>query len=168
MNDWVVPAILLLMLLCGLVRRVQVYDVFLEGARAGLRTAWDVLPCLTAMLAAVALLTASGAMEALLSGLAPALQRLGVPEGRAARAADSAVFRLGDDGDAGKHFGHLRAGQPGGTHSVRDDGLQRDHFLYRLALPGRGGVRRARHAIPAALLAWLAGGLASAWLCRWL
>ena len=47
MNDWVVPAILLLMLLCGLVRRVQVYDVFLEGARAGLRTAWDVLPCLT-------------------------------------------------------------------------------------------------------------------------
>lgn len=166
MNDWVVPAILLLMLLCGLVRRVQVYDVFLEGARAGLRTAWDVLPCLTAMLAAVALLTASGAMEALLSGLAPALQRLGVPEGALpvllirpfSGSATMAMLEntlaiYGPDSPEGR------------TASVMMGSSETIFYTASLYLAA-AGVRRARHAIPAALLAWLAGGLASAWLCR--
>ena len=75
-GDWIVPALLLLAVLAGVFRRVPVYDAFLRGAREGLKTAWQVLPCLAAVLLAVGLLTACGALDALCAGLARPLAAL--------------------------------------------------------------------------------------------
>ena len=166
MADWLAPAILLFMLLAGIVKRVPVYDTFLTGAKSGLQTAIDILPALCAMLAAIALLTASGAMEALLFAISPLMKRLGVPEGAVPVMlmrpfSGSATLALlektltayGPDSQTGR----VASTMMGSSETI----------FYTVSLYlGAAGIKRARHAIPAALIAWLAGGLASAWLCR--
>ncbi len=166
MDEWVVPAVLGAMLLSGIVRRVPVYDTFLAGAKSGLQTAVSILPCLAAMLLAVALLTSSGALDALLSLLSAPLRALGVPEGALpvllirpfSGSATLAVLErtlqtLGPDSPAGR---------AASTMTGSSETIFYTASLYLAA----AGVRRARHALPAALLAWLVGGLASAWACR--
>ncbi len=166
MSDLLIPLILLAMLLSGVVRRVPVYDTFLEGARNGLKTAVTILPCLAAILAAVALLTASGAMEALMSALSPVLRVLGVPEGAlpvflmrpfsgsaSLAMLEQVLAAYGPDSVEGR----VASTMMGSSETI---------FYTASLYVAAAGVKRTRHAIPAALLAWLAGGLASAWICR--
>lgn len=168
MQDLLIPGILLLMLLCGVVRRVPVYDTFLTGAKSGLQTAVNILPCLAAMLAAVALLTASGAMERLLAALSPLLSLLGVPEG-----ALPVLLMRPFSGSASlavleQTFAAYGPDSLEGRVASTVMGSSETIFYTCSIYLAAAGVRRARHAVPAALLAWLAGGVASAWACRWL
>lgn len=167
MPDLLIPAILLMMMLVGLIRRVKVYEVFLEGAQNGLRTAVTILPCLVAILAAVALLTASGAMDALLSALSPLLRALGVPEG-----ALPVLLMRPFSGSASlavleKTLATYGPDSPEGRIASTMMGSSETIFYTASLYLAAAGVKRARHAVPAALLAWLAGGVASAWMCRW-
>lgn len=166
MHDALIPAILLLMLLSGVVKRVPVYDAFLSGAKNGLQTAIEILPALAAMLAAVALLTASGAMETLLQAVAPLLKWLGVPEGAlpvmlmrpfsgSATLAllEKTLATYGPD----SHDARVASTMMGSSETI----------FYTVSLYlGAAGIKRAGHAVPAALVAWLIGGLASAWICN--
>lgn len=166
MSDLLIPALLMLILISGFVKRVPVYDAFLDGAKSGLATAIDILPALAAMLAAVALLTASGAMEALLKAAAPLLRLLGMPEGAlpvmlmrpfsgSATLAllEKTLAAYGPD----SHDARVASTMMGSSETI----------FYTVSLYlGAAGVKRARHAVPAALLAWLVGGLASAWICK--
>ena len=165
MSDWIVPALLLMMLLAGLVKRVPVYDTFLSGAKSGLQTALDILPALCAMLAATALLTASGAMEALLIAISPLMKRLGVPEGAIPVMlmrpfSGSATLALLEK-TLSTYGPDSRTGRVASTMMGSSETIFYTVSLYL----GAAGIKRSRHAIPAALIAWLAGGLASAWLC---
>ncbi len=166
MGDALIPLVLLAMLLCGVVRRVPMYDTFLEGAKSGLKTAVNILPCLAAILAAVALLTASGAMEALLSALSPVLTALGIPEG-----ALPVLLMRPFSGSASlavleKTLTSYGPDSPEGRVASTMMGSSETIFYTASIYLAAAGVKRARHAVPAALLAWIAGGLASAWICR--
>ena len=57
------------LLLAALYKRVNVYDSFIEGAKEGFQVAVGIIPYLIAMLAAIALLRASGALDLLIGGL---------------------------------------------------------------------------------------------------
>ena len=61
-------------------KRVPMYDLFVSGAKSGLKTAVQVLPNLAAMLCAINLMQASGLMDALCSLCTPVLQWMGIPE----------------------------------------------------------------------------------------
>ena len=65
--------------LWGARRRVDVYDALVTGGKSGLQVAVSILPALAALLTAVYMLRASGALDALTALLAPALTALGVP-----------------------------------------------------------------------------------------
>ena len=69
----VMPLFALLCLGIGALRRVAVYDAFLEGAREGLSTAGRILPALIAMLCAIRAFTACGLMDGLCGALTPLL-----------------------------------------------------------------------------------------------
>ncbi len=166
MHDLLIPLILLAMLLSGVIRRVPVYDAFLEGAKSGLKTAVNILPCLIGILAAIALLTSSGAMETLLGALAPVMKLLGMPEGvlpvflmrpfsgsASLAILEKILLIYGPDSFEGR------------TASTMMGSSETIFYTATLYLAA-AGVKRARHAIPAALLAWMVGGLASAWFCR--
>ena len=79
LSDWIVPSAILLLLLAGAWKRLPMYDLFVTGARSGLQTAVQVLPNLAAMLCAIAVMQASGLMDALCSLCAPVFGWLGLP-----------------------------------------------------------------------------------------
>lgn len=79
LSVWAIPAILLIVPIIGYVRKVKVYEAFIEGAGEGFHTAIRILPCLVAMLIAISIFRASGAMDACVAWLKPLLSALGVP-----------------------------------------------------------------------------------------
>ncbi len=163
-------AIVLLFVLAGAWRRVPVYEAFVEGAKQGFEVARELLPYLVAMLCAVGLLRASGALDWVLDGLRWLVALAGgdtrfvdaLPtalvkpfSGSAARAMMIETMRSqGVDSFAAR----LAAVIQGSTETT----------FYVLAVYfGAVGVQRARHAVPCALLADLAGVLASIGVCYW-
>ena len=79
MGDLVIPALIFFLLAAAVWKRLPVYDLFVSGARNGLKTAVQVLPNLAAMLCAIQLMQMSGLMDALCGLCAPALKVIGIP-----------------------------------------------------------------------------------------
>ena len=155
--DLLIPAILAGVSVYGMARGVDVYDSLLQGAARGLKILLGILPALVTLLTVVAMLRASGAMEVLSAALAPVMDRLGVPpetvplmlvrpiSGSAALGVGSdLIASFGPDSPVGR----TAAVMLGSTETT----------LYVLTVYfGAAGVRRSRHALPAALCADLAG-----------
>lgn len=79
LSVWMIPLLLLAIPLVGVVRRVKVYEAFVEGAAEGFQTAIRVMPYLVAMMVAINIFRASGAMGALAELLSPVCVLLGIP-----------------------------------------------------------------------------------------
>jgi len=78
-SRWAIPLTLLLVPLAAVLRGVPVFETFVEGAGEGFATAIKTIPYLVAMLVAINIFRASGAMDVLVHALAPFLDRLGFP-----------------------------------------------------------------------------------------
>ena len=76
---WAVPVMLVGIPLAGLIRKVKVYDVFIEGAKEGFDVAMKIIPFLVGILVAIGMFRASGAMELLLAALRPVAAATGFP-----------------------------------------------------------------------------------------
>lgn len=76
---WALPFIILLILTVGLIKKVPLYEVFTEGAKDGFKVSVSIIPYLVAIMVAIAMLRASGFVEAAGSFLSPVLTRLNVP-----------------------------------------------------------------------------------------
>ena len=166
LSAWAVPLLLAGIPLYALARGVNVYAAFLEGARGGFETGIRIVPPLVAVLVALGMLRASGALDAAARLLAPLLDPLGVPasvlplvvirplSGGAALGVVGDVLRTeGPDSYAGR----LASVMCGSTETT----------FYVLAVYfGAAGISRYRHALPAALLADLAGMAAAVVVVR--
>ena len=78
-GTYVFPALLLLVLVYAYVKRVPVYETFVEGAEEGFKMAISVIPYIVAIFAGIACLRGSGALDYLSRTLAFFLKPLGVP-----------------------------------------------------------------------------------------
>ena len=78
-GDLILPVMILMLIGTAAWKRLPAYDLFVDGAREGLRTAVQVLPNLAAMLCAIQMMQQSGLMEALCILCSPLLSRLGLP-----------------------------------------------------------------------------------------
>lgn len=79
MSPWIMPGLMAGFLIYGLCRRVRVYESFVDGAREGFQVAVKIIPYLVAILVAVGMLRASGALDALVLALDPWTARAGLP-----------------------------------------------------------------------------------------
>ena len=79
LSDYLIPLLLAGAAIYALGRRVDVFSALTTGAGEGLRIVLRILPPLVALLTAVYMLRASGALEVLTRGLTPALTFLGIP-----------------------------------------------------------------------------------------
>ena len=68
---WAMPVLLVGIPLIGLVRKVKVYDVFIEGAKEGFDVAVRIIPFLVGILVAIGMFRGSGAMDLLTAVLRP-------------------------------------------------------------------------------------------------
>jgi len=76
---WALPFIILLILTMGLVKKVPIYEVFTEGAKDGFKVAVNIIPYLVAIIVAISMLRASGAIEMLASAFASVLAKFNIP-----------------------------------------------------------------------------------------
>ena len=160
------PALFSFTALVALGRGINVYDALTEGAREGFTVLRGILPSLVALLTAVYMLRASGAMDLFASLLAPVLTLLGIPpetaallfirpiSGSGALAVGSDLIRTyGPD----SHIGRVTAVMMGSTETT----------FYTIAVYfGAAGIHRTRYTLPAALTADIAGFLFSALAVR--
>lgn len=170
LGNAVLFGLILLFVVLGAVRRVPVYEAFVEGAREGFDVAKNLLPYLVAMLCAVGVLRASGALDLLLGGLRQLVEIAG-SDGRfvdalpvalvkpfSGSAARALLIETMSSHGVDSFAALLAATMQGSTETT----------FYVLAVYfGAVGIQRARHAVACALLADLAGVLASIAVCYW-
>ncbi len=170
LGNAVLFGLILLFLLAGAWRRVPVYEAFVEGAREGFEVAKNLLPYLVAMLCAVGVLRASGALDLLLQGLRHGIDLLGW-DTRFVDALPTALVKP-FSGSAARAM----LIETMNTHGVDSfpallaatvQGSTETTFYVLAVYFGAVGIQRARHAVGCALLADLAGVLASIGVCYW-
>ncbi len=79
-GEWVLPLMVVSIIVFGLYKKVRVFDCFMEGAKKGLKTVYDLLPTITGLVVAVTMLKQSGGMELIAKAFSPVAALLGVPE----------------------------------------------------------------------------------------
>ncbi|MBU1331900.1 MAG: spore maturation protein [Gammaproteobacteria bacterium] len=162
--------IILLFLLLGAVKRVPVYEQFIEGAREGFDVAKSLLPYLVAMLCAVGVLRASGALEFGLDGIRW-LVEWGGWDTRFVDALPTALVKP-FSGSAARAM-LIETMQTQGVDSfpalvaATIQGSTETTFYVLAVYFGAVGIQRARHAVGCALLAEFAGVVAAIMVCYW-
>lgn len=76
---WALPVIILSILVFALIKKIPVYEAFVEGAKEGVDVTLKIVPYLTAIIVAVAMFRASGALDMLTDLLSAFLQKINVP-----------------------------------------------------------------------------------------
>lgn len=79
MSDIMIPLIIFLVVGCGLVAKVKVYEIFLKGAKEGLHVVVDIMPTLIGLMVAVGVLRTSGFLDMLSAALEPIAGLVGMP-----------------------------------------------------------------------------------------
>lgn len=79
LNELMIPLLLLWLLVGAAWKRLPMYDLFVKGAKEGMKVAVNVLPNLAGMLVAISMMTASGLMDALCDACAPVFGLIGLP-----------------------------------------------------------------------------------------
>ena len=75
----ILPIMILAILICGMVRKVPIYEEFVEGAKDGFKVSITIIPYLVALIVAISMFRASGALEWIANILAPLFNSLQVP-----------------------------------------------------------------------------------------
>jgi len=163
---FVIPAMLVGFPLYGLYKRVPVYEAFVEGAKEGFQVAVRIIPYLVAILFAIGMFRASGAMDFLASALQPVLSLVGFP----AEVLPMAIIRpLTGSGSAGlvadmiQQYGEdsifvkMAAVMFGSTETT---------FYVVAVYFGAVNIKKTRHAVPAGLTADIAAMLIAVWTVR--
>lgn len=80
MTDFFAPTIIGLVFLCGLFKKLNIFDVFIEGAKNGLKTAVSIAPVLIGLITVINMLTSSGFIDFLCGILSPFFSVFGLPK----------------------------------------------------------------------------------------
>ena len=162
--------IVMLFLLVGWLRKVNVYDTFIEGAREGFSFTVSLLPYLVAMLVAVGVLRASGVLDAILDVIRWLATSMAL-DTRFVDALPTALIKpLSGSGARAMMIETMN------THGVDSfaallaatfQGSTETTFYVVAVYFGAVGIRRVRHGLGCALLADLAGMLAAIGVCYW-
>ncbi len=151
--------------LYAMVKKINVFDAFIDGAKQGFDTCVKLIAYLVAMYLAIGMLRASGFFELLSHLIAPMLTKLGFPS----ELLPLALLRPFSGSASLAILGDL-AQQHGGDSMISKMGAtilgSTETTFYVIAIYfGSIGIKRTRHAIPAGLLADIAGIAASVYFC---
>jgi spore maturation protein SpmA len=170
LGNLVLFALILLFLVVGAIRRVPVYESFVEGAKEGFDVAKNLLPYLVAMLCAVGVLRASGALDIALQALRHVVEVIG-GDSRFVDAMPTALVKPFSGGAARAML--IETMKSTGVDSFPSlvaatvQGSTETTFYVLAVYFGAVGIQRARHAVACALLADAAGVMASIAVCYW-
>ncbi|MFO7853196.1 MAG: nucleoside recognition domain-containing protein [Bacteroidota bacterium] len=162
--NFILFSIIIAFIVLGLLKKINVYETFIEGAKDGFKIAIRIIPFLVAILVAIGVFRASGAMDVLIDGLKYALDSMGI-DTRFTGALPTALMKpLSGAGARGmmvdamstygadSFVGRLASTVQGAT----------DTTFYIIAVYfGSVGIKNTRHAVTCGLIADFAGIIAA-------
>jgi len=163
-SDFIIPVTILFIVVFGCLQKVDIYEVFLEGAREGLQTVVDILPTLIGLIMAVEVVRAGGLLDIIVECIRPFADAVGFP----AELAPLSIVRLISSSaatglltDLFQHYGpDSYLGRVASVMMSCTETVFYTMSLYFLSV----GIRRTRWTLPCALLANLVGVFAAVWL----
>lgn len=158
---WAIPVVIAAVALYAIIKKVPVYSVFTEGAKEGFSTAVMIIPYLVAMLCAIGMLRASGALDAFCNLISPVTDMIGLP----GEVLPMAIMRSFSGGGAEGMMAELletygTQSQIGRIASVALGSTETTFYVVAVYF-GSVGVSNTRHAIAAGLLGDLASLIAA-------
>ena len=165
---WLIPSIILLVLTYGLVKKIPVYETFVSGAKDGVKVSIKIIPYLIAIIVAITMLRASGAIDIAQSIFANILNKLNIPIDifpvMIVRSLSGSAV-LGMLTDIANQYGpesfvtKLTAIMVGSSETT----------FYVLAVYfGSVGIKKFRHALYAGILADIIGIIVAIIVAKWL
>jgi spore maturation protein B len=165
---WAIPVLLVAIPLAGMLSKVKVYDVFIEGAKEGFEVAVKIIPFLVGILVAIGMFRGSGAMDLLTAGIRPLVAPLGFPP----ELVPLAVLRsLTGSGSLAFTTDLVKTHGPDSViarTAATMYGSSETTFYVLAVYFGAIAVRRTRHAVAAALIADLVAAVAAVAVCAWM
>lgn len=165
LSTWLIPVLLSFLLIFGYLRGVKVYETMTEGAKEGFSTAIRIIPFMVAIFVAIGMFRASGAMDILIRIFSPVTSLIHMP----AEALSMAFMRPLSGSGAFGIMSEIVSSDPDSFLSFLVSTMQgsTETTFYVLAVYfGSVGIKRTRHALPAALCADAAGILAAVFICN--
>lgn len=157
-------AIIVAFILGGFIRKINVYDAFIEGAKEGFQTAVRIIPYLVAILVAVGVFRASGAMDVVIRGISRLFEMMGLDTDFVGALPTAFMKPLSGSGARGLMLEAMKsygADSFVGRLSCIFQGSTDTTFYILAVYFGSVGVKYTRHAVACGLLADLAGVIAA-------
>ena len=167
-SNLILMSIIVLFIGAGLLRRVNVYDAFIEGAKEGFSTAVRIIPYLVAILVAVGVFRASGAMDLLIKGIQWCVGQCGLNTDFVGALPTAFMKPLSGSGARGLMLEAMKSYGPDsfvGRLSCIFQGSTDTTFYVLAVYFGSISVKYTRHAVACGLLADLAGVIAAIAVC---
>lgn len=164
LSAFLIPVTVLLIVVFGCLQKVEIYEVFLEGAKEGLQTVLDILPTLIGLVLAVEVVRAGGLLDVMVELLRPAADLVGFPAELAplslirlvsSSAANGILVDLFETYGPDSYLGRVASVMMSCTETVFYT-----MSLYFLSV----GIHKTRWTLPCALLANIVGVFAAVWL----
>lgn len=166
LSNWIFLSFVVGIPLYGAVKKINVFDSFIVGARQGFETSVNIIPYLIAMLVGIGMLRASGFFEILGVALAPMMSALGMPaeilplaliRPFSGSAATGVMADLIHTHGGNSYISMVAATMMGSTETT---------FYVVAVYFGSINIKSTRHAIPAGLFADLVGMIAAVIVCK--
>ncbi len=165
-SNLAIPLLIVIFIGYGAIKKVKVYEKFVEGAKEGFNIAVRIIPYLVAMLVAIGIFTAGGAMSWLVQILHPVTNLIGLP----AEAVPMALMRpLSGSGSLGIMAQIISVHGPDSFIGILVStfyGSSETTFYVLAVYFGAVNIKRIRHALAAGLIADIAGVLAAIFIVR--
>lgn len=155
-------------IVAGVRKKVNVYEAFIEGAKEGFQTAVRIIPYLVAILVGIGVFRASGAMDMLIDGIKWGVETCGINADFVGALPTALMKPLSGSGARGMMVDAMTtygADSFIGRLSCIFQGSTDTTFYILAVYFGSVGIKNTRHAVPAGLLADLAGVIAAIIIC---
>lgn len=167
LSNWIFLAFIAGIPLYAAIKKINVFDAFISGAKQGFETSLGIIPYLIGMMVGIGMLRASGFFECMDKILAPVLSRLGMPS----ELLPLALIRPFSGTAATGLMADLIHSQGGDSWISKTAatmmGSTETTFYVIAVYFGAAGIKQVRHAVAAGLMADLAGIIASVVICRY-
>ena len=159
-SNGIIFLIFIVFILGGFRKKINVFDAFIDGAVQGFQTAIKIIPYLVAMLVAISVLRTSGVFDYVISGMKWGVSALGLNTDFVEAMPTALMKPLSGSGARGMMIDSMKQYGPDSFKGILSCLFQgsADTTFYIVALYfGSVGIKKTRYAVPAALLADLAG-----------
>lgn len=163
-----IPTLIFSFIVYGFIKRVKVYEKFIEGAKEGFNVAVRIIPYLVGMLAAISIFRNGGAMDILVNVLNPLTSLVGMP----AEVLPMALMRpLSGSGSIGIMAEIIKIYGPDSLIGIMAStfyGSSETTFYVLAVYFGSVNINKTRHALPVGLIADICGTLGAVYICNML